>query len=82
LRSNPFSPTAPHDTGTGATVTGTRAGPLEPSSIGARCKDDVLIDPLEDLVVIGLGIFAVIAVLLVIAFVKVKKGDREYEQGE
>lgn len=32
--------------------------------------------------VIGLGIFAVIAVLLVIAFVKVKKGDRAYEQGE
>jgi len=32
--------------------------------------------------IIGLGIFAVIAVLLVVAFLKVKKGDREYERGE
>ena len=32
--------------------------------------------------IIGLGIFAFIAILLVVAFIKVKKGDREYEQGE
>jgi hypothetical protein len=33
--------------------------------------------------IVGLGIFAVIAVLLIVAFVKVKTRDREYyEQGE
>jgi hypothetical protein len=33
--------------------------------------------------IVGLGIFAVIAVLLVVAFVKVKARDRQYyEQGE
>ncbi len=33
-------------------------------------------------VIIGLGIFALMAVLLVVAFLKVKAGDRRYEQGE
>jgi len=33
-------------------------------------------------VIIGLGIFALMAVLLIVAFLKVKAGDRRYEQGE
>lgn len=32
--------------------------------------------------VIGLGIFAIIAILLVYAFIKVKARDRAYERGE
>jgi hypothetical protein len=32
--------------------------------------------------IIGLGIFALIAVLLIVAFIKVKRGDRRYERGE
>lgn len=32
--------------------------------------------------VIGLGIFALIAILLVYAFIKVKQRDREYGRGE
>lgn len=31
---------------------------------------------------IGIGIFALLAVVLVVAFLKVKAGDRRYEQGE
>lgn len=31
---------------------------------------------------IGLGIFALLSILLIVAFVKVKKRDREYGQGE
>ena len=32
--------------------------------------------------IIGLGIFAFIAILLIVAFVKVKKADRKYGEGE
>ena len=47
------------------------------------CKDGSASQPWGfSMYFVGIGIFAVLAVVVVFAFIKVKKGDRAYEQGE
>lgn len=61
---------------------GTGFGRPGPPPSRTRCEDDLRNDRSEELMDVGVGIFAVIAVLVVIAFIRVKTRARDYGEDE
>jgi hypothetical protein len=48
-----------------------------------RRRSSPALKPIEGpTMIIGLGIFSVLAIIVIYAFIKVKQRDREYERGE